>query len=69
MGRAVAEALASLLHLSDDREAAERLPRLFETAILASSAGPLGTDVLEQVDRALIEMRGRNHGLLDGRYV
>lgn len=69
MGRAVAEALAAMLHLTDDRTVVERLPRLLETAVLASSSGPRGVGLLEQVDRALVQACGRNHGLLDGRYV
>lgn len=69
VARAVAEALAAMIHLSDDRRVAEQLPRMMETAILASDAGPGGTILLEQVDRALCNACGRNHGLLDGKYV
>ncbi len=69
VARAVAEALAAMIHLSEDRRIAERLPRMMETAILASGAGPGGTNLLEQVDRALSNACGRDHGLLDGKYV
>jgi len=69
VARAVAEALAAMIHLSEDRRVAEQLPRMMETAILASDAGPGGTNLLEQVDRALSIACGRDHGLLDGKYV
>jgi hypothetical protein len=68
MGRAVAEALTAILYLSEDRQVAERFPRLVETAILASASGPDGMSLLAQVDQALVETCGRNHGLLDGKY-
>jgi hypothetical protein len=69
MGRAVAEALTAMLYLSEDRRVAEGFPRLVETAILASASGPEGMNLLAQVDRALVETCGRDHGLLDGKYV
>ena len=68
MGRAVAEALTAILYLAEDRQAAERFPRLVENAILASASGPDGMGLLAQVDRALVETCGRDHGLLDGKY-
>jgi hypothetical protein len=68
MGRAVAEALTAMLYLSEDRQVAERFPRLVEAAILASASGPDGMGLLAQVDRALVETCGRDHGLLDGKY-
>lgn len=69
MGRAVAEALTAMLYLSDDRKVAEQFPRMVESAILASASGPDGMSLLAQVDQALVETCGRDHGLLDGKYV
>jgi hypothetical protein len=68
MGRAVAEALTAMLYLSEDRQTVEKFPRLVESAILASASGPDGITLLAQVDQALVETCGRDHGLLDGKY-